>query len=109
MSHTHDWLHWAVIIASLVGGFLVCLQIWHWHKEPNGFDLRDLLTALGKDKQQHISRAAVAEMVALAATTSGYLGSLAVKPESFTEFTAVFGSLWAVRGGFSTYLRSKQK
>ena len=107
--HTHDYLHWAVIISSMILGFLACLQIWVWHKEPNGFDLRDLLTAMGKDKKQHISRAAVAEVVALAATTSGYLGSLAVKPESFAEFTAVFAGIWATRGGFSTYLRSKQK
>jgi hypothetical protein len=108
--HTHDYLHWAVIIVSLIGGLVVCAQIWRWHKEPNNFDLRDLIMAPGKNgKGQFISRAAVGEMVALAATTSGYLGSLAVKPEAYADFTAVFGSLWAVRGGFSTYLRSKQK
>ena len=100
-----------VLVMGLTAGFafFFFIQIWHWHKAPNTFDLRELFMALGKDKKQHISRPAVAEMTALCATTSGYLGALAVKPELFTEATAVYGSLWAVRGAFSTYLRSRQK
>ena len=107
---THDAiLRLVVVVLTGVFAFFALLQIWKWHKAPNDFDLRDLFTAYGKDKKQHLSRAAVAEMVALGATTSGYLGALAVKPDTFTEATAVYGALWTARGAFSTYLRSKQK
>ena len=88
---------------------LALLQLWQWHHQPNNFDLRDLFMSLGKDKKPHLSRPAVAEMVALCATTSGYLGTLAVKPELFTEATAVYGGIWAVRGGFNNWLKSKSK
>ena len=104
----HDWIRLAVMCVTGVGGIAIMLIVARWHKEKT-FDVREYLTALGKDRKQHLSRPALAELVALYATTSGYLGALAVKPELFPEATAVYGSIWAVRGGFSTYLRSKSK
>ena len=97
------------MVITGVFALFVCVQIWKWHKAPNDFDLQDYFTARGRDGKQHPSRAALGELVALAATTSGYLGALALKPEIFSEATAVYGSIWTLRGGFSTYLRAKQK
>ena len=105
----HEWLRLAVIICTGAFAVLSAMLIYHWHREPNGFDLRDLMMSLGRDKKQHVSRPAVAELVALVASTSAYLGAMAVKPETFSEATLVYGGLWAVRGGYSTYLRSRQK
>ena len=105
----HEWLRLAVIVATSVFITLTAILIWHWHTHPDGFDLRDLMMSLGKDKKQHVSRPAVAELVALAATTSAYLGAMAVKPETFSEATAVYGGIWMSRGAFSTYLKSKGK
>ena len=96
------------MITALVAVFVVS-QIWKWHITPDHFDLRDLFMTLGKDKKQHISRAAVGELTALFATTSGYLGTLALRPQDYEVATLIYGGLWVVRGGFSTYLRSKQK
>ena len=104
----HEVLRLTVIVCTGIFVILTAALIWKWHKEPNGFDLRDLLMSLGKDKKQHLSRVAVAEMVALCATTSGYLGALAVKPDIYVEATAVYGGLWAVRGGFSNWLKSRK-
>lgn len=105
----HEWLRLTVMLMTAVFAILVLLQLWQWHRQPNNFDLRDLFMSLGKDKKPHLSRAAVAEMVALCATTSGYLGTLAVKPDIFVEATAVYGGIWAVRGGFNNWLKSKSK
>ena len=105
----HEWLRFAVIVCTAVFAVLAAVMIWKWHSHPDGFDLRDLMMTYGKDKKQHVSRPALAELVALAATTSAYLGAMAVKPETFSEATLVYGGLWAVRGGYSTYLRAKQK
>ena len=105
----HDWLRFVVIACTFLFAVLVAIQVWVWHKAPNAFNLREYFTALGKDGKQHPSRAALGELVALFATTSGYLGALAVKPDIYTEATAVYGSIWCLRGGFSTYLRSKGK
>ena len=104
-----EWIRMGVVAVTVAIALFMISQLWHWHKEPDQFDLRDLFTALGKDKKQHLSRAAVGELVALFATTSGYLGTLAVRPQDFETSTLVFGGLWVIRGGFSTYLRSKQK
>ena len=105
----HDWLRFAVIVCTAV--FAVCggILVLRWHMTPDGFDLRDLFITIGKDRKQHVSRPAVAELVALAATTSGYLGTLAIRPQDFETCTLVYGGLWVIRGGYSTYLRSKQK
>ena len=106
----HDWIRLSVLLASLGVAALAALLIWRWHASTSNFvDLRDLLTVMGKDKKQHLSRAAIGELVALFATTSGYLSVLAIKPDTYAECTAVYGGIWAVRGGFSTYLRSKTK
>lgn len=105
----HDWLRLAVILGTAIFAAFVAFQIWHWHTQENSFSLMELLMAQGKDKRQHVSRAAVGEMVALVATTSGYLGAMAAKPDTFSEATAVYGAIWTARGAFSTYLRSKAK
>jgi hypothetical protein len=104
-----DLLRWIVIAGTCVLAILIALQLVKWHMEPNGFDLRDLLMTMGRDKKQHISRAAMFELGAFFATTSGYLGTLAVRPQDYETSTLVYGGLWVIRGGYSTYLRSKQK
>jgi hypothetical protein len=104
-----EWLRIGVVGITVLAAVFIIMQLWLWHKTPDQFDLRDLFTALGKDKKQHLSRAAIGELVALFATTSGYLGTLAVRPQDYEVSTLVYGGLWVVRGGFSTYLRSKQK
>lgn len=68
-----------------------------------------LIAAMGKDKKQYMSRSALGELVALFATTSGYLGVVTVRPQDYETATLVYGGLWVVRGGYSTYLRSKTK
>lgn len=105
----HDYLRLAVIVITAALAIFILAQIWRWHKDPDQFDLRDLFTALGRDKKQHLSRAAVGELVALFATTSGYLGVLAIRPQDYETATLVYGGIWVVRGGYSTYIRSKQK
>ena len=105
----HEILRIVVLACSGIFAILCAMLVWKWHTEPDGFDLRDLLMSLGKDKKQHLSRVAVAEMVALCATTSGYLGALAAKPDLYVEATAVYGGIWAVRGGFSQLMKSKTK
>lgn len=104
-----EWSRLVVIIFTTVLAVGVLIQVFIWDRADNEFNLRDLFTALGKDKKQHPSRAALAEIVALFATTSAYLGTLAVKPEMYELSTLVYGGLWVVRGGYSTYLRSKTK
>ena len=103
----HDWLRFAVIFSTATFAILAAALIWHWHKTPDGFDLRDLMMTMGADKKQHVSRPAVAELVALVSTTSAYLGAMAVKPDTFAEATLIYGGIWTARGSFSTYLRSK--
>ena len=105
----HEWLRLAVMLLTAVFAILMLLQVWQWHREPNNFDVRDLFMSLGKDKKPHMSRPAIAELVALFATTSGYLGALAVNPDLFPEATAVYGSIWSVRGAFSTYIKNRAK
>ena len=93
------------IIAAFIGA-----QLWRWHSdEKDPINLRDLLTVLGKDGKQHMSRAAVAELTALFATTSGYIATLALRPQDYETSTLVYAGLWISRGAFSTFLRSKQK
>ena len=104
-----EWLRVVVICVTALVAVFVSLQLWLWHRKPDSFDLRDLFMTMGKDKRQHLSRAAIGELVALFATTSGYLGTLAVRPQDYEISTAIYGGLWVIRGGFSTYLRSKQK
>lgn len=105
----HDWLRIAVISLTAAGAVFMFAIAWRWHVAKDSFNLRDYFTARGKDGKQHPSRAALGELVALAATTSGYLGALAVKPDIYSEATLIYGGLWAGRGAFSTYLRSKSK
>ena len=103
----HDWLRFSVIIASLAIALFVVLQVWRWHADKaNTFDLREFLMSVGKDGKQHPSRVALGELVALFATTSGYLGTLALKPDSYELATTIYGALWVVRGGFNAYLKS---
>lgn len=104
----HEWLRLVVIVCTAVFVSLSALLIWHWHTEPNKFDLRDLFMTTGRDKKAHVSRIALAELVCLMATTSAYLGAMAAKPEIFTEATLAYGGLWAVRGGFSTYIKNRK-
>ena len=105
----HEWARIVVMISTVAFAVLMCVQVYLWDRRKEDFQIRELFTALGKDKRQHISRAAVGEVVALFATTSGYLGTLAIKPETYETATLVYGGLWVVRGGYSTYLRSKSK
>lgn len=104
-----DLLRIAVIVLTLASAAYVIAQLWRWHRAPDEFDLRDLFMTMGRDKKQHVSRPAVGELVALFATTSGYLGVLSVRPQDYETATLIYGTLWAGRGAFSTYLRSKQK
>lgn len=104
----HDWLRLVVILCTAVGAAVAGLLLWHWHTAPNKFDLRDLFMTTGRDKKPHVSRIALAELVALAATTSAYLGAMAAKPDMFTEATLAYGGLWAVRGGFATYVKNQK-
>ena len=105
----HDWLRLLVILGTVGFVVTICALVWHWHKTPDGFDLRDLFMTLGRDKKQHVSRPAVAELTALCATTSGYLGLMAVRPQDFETATLAYAGIWVVRGGYSTYLRARQK
>jgi hypothetical protein len=100
-----------LVVVSCTGVFVILCGalIWRWHLEPNKFDLRDLFMTTGRDKKAHVSRIALAELVSLVATTSAYLGAMAAKPDIFTEATLAYGGLWAVRGGFSTYVKSRGK
>ena len=110
MMEYRDWIRLAVIIITMAIAIFVVLQIWKWHKDQdNTFDLRELFTTLGKDKKSHLSRPALGELVALFSTTSGYLGVLAVRPQDYETATLVYGGLWVVRGGYSTYIKSKGK
>ena len=104
----HEWLRLTVIICTAVFAVLVALLVWRWHQKPDHFDLRDLFMTTGRDKKPHVSRIALAELVSLMATTSAYLGAMAAKPDIFTEATLAYGGLWAVRGGFSTYIKSRK-
>ena len=106
---TPDQILRASVIAfsAALGAGLIAV-IWYWHVRNNEFSVMENFTAIGRDGKQHPSRPALGEMVALFATTSGYLSTLALKPDLFPESTMIYGGIWAVRGGFSTYLRSKK-
>ena len=104
----HEWMRWAIVVSTAVFAGVAGMLIWHWHTTPNHFDLRDLFMTMGRDKKPHVSRIALAELVALTATTSAYLGAMAAKPELFTEATLAYGGLWAVRGGFATYMKNRK-
>ena len=54
----------AVLFAS--GLCLVGLQLYRWHKEPGGFDLRDLLTDKGSNR---LSLARTGQLIALGVST----------------------------------------
>ena len=97
-----------VILSTVVVAIVICVHLLQNHN-PETFDLRQLFTAVGKDKKQYMSRSALGELVALFATTSGYLGVVTVRPQDYETATLVYGGLWVVRGGYSTYLRSKTK
>ena len=105
----HEWFRILIVFCTAIFVGLTGLLIWLWHIEPKKpFDLRDLFMTTGRDKKPHVSRIALAELVALTATTSAYLGAMAAKPELFTEATLAYGGLWAVRGGFATYMKNRK-
>ena len=54
----------AILFAS--GLCLVGLQLYRWHMQPNGFDLRDLLTDKGSNR---LSLARFGQLTALAVST----------------------------------------
>ena len=104
----HEILRIVVVVCTGTFVVLAGALVWRWHKEPDGFNLRDLFMTTGRDKKPHVSRIALAELVSLVATTSAYLGAMAAKPELFTEATLAYGGIWAVRGGFATYVKNRK-
>lgn len=98
-----------VVFLTICVAITISFEMWKWHTGKDPFSVRDYFTDRGKDGKEHPSRAALGEMVALIATTSGYLTTLAVRPQDYETSTLVYGGLWVIRGGYSKYLRSKQK
>ena len=106
-----DWLRIIFICAMAILGIIVIVQVFLWHRDQKNkdFNLQDYFTAADKTGRQRASRPALGELVALFATTSAYLGVMAVKPETFEVATVVYGGLWVLRGSYANYLKSKSK
>ena len=103
-----EFVRYLIVVLTIGIGSISVGLLLYWHSSnKHDFDLKGLFMSMGTDGKQHPSRPAMAEMVALFATTSGYLTTLAIKPESFELYTLVYGGLWVVRGGYATYLKSK--
>lgn len=101
-------MRFTIIGCTMILVAFIARHLIKWHMSQDEFNFREYFTAVGSDGKQHASRPALQEMVALAATTSGYLGTLAVRPQDYEACTLVYGGIWVVRGGYSTYLRSKR-
>ena len=105
-----DWLRLAILAITMTGAAIIVLTLWRWHRQPDHFDLRQLFTSYNpKTRKEYMSRPALAEMVALFATTAGYAQVVASSATSYETATLVYAGIWVVRGGYSTYLRSKTK
>ena len=105
----HDWARLIIGVLTAVVVVGISIQLWVWHHTPDKFSLKDYFTAPDKKGIERPSRAALGELVSLFATTSAYMSVLAVKPELYPESTLIYGGIWAVRGGYNSYLKSKGK